>query len=216
MLVRELMTPNPITISPDMAVSEALDLMHEHHFRRLPVLNPQKRLIGIVSEKDLMHASPSPATSLDVWEVRDLLTKVTVDIVMTRAVVTVDESTPAEEAARLMIDSNIGSLPVMRGSKLVGIITVKDLLQVFVLLLGGRRDGLRMAALTSNEKGTVAKITQAIFAAGGSLVGLGLNEVETQNNAHWQLTCKVQGITLEELDAAVRPLVVKVLDLREI
>ena len=96
-----------------------LNLMKREHIRRTPVVKDGK-LVGIVSDKDLLNASPSPATSLSVWELNYLLSKITVSEVMTKNVLTVTEDTPIEEAARIMADNKIGGLPVIRGGHVVG------------------------------------------------------------------------------------------------
>ena len=82
---------------------------------------------------------------------------------MSREVVTVPEDALLEETARLMVDSEVGGIPVMRDKTLVGIITESDLFKVLLELLGGRREGLRLSVSTSGERGTLAKITNAIF-----------------------------------------------------
>jgi len=216
MLVGDLMTPNPITISVEMPVPTALQLMHEKKIRRLPVLDSHDRLIGIISEQDLLYASPSPATSLNIWEIKELLAKVKVDTVMTRKVITVSENTPAEEAARIMADEKIGSLPVLRDNKIIGIITNTDLFNAFLAMLGGRRPGVRITAITSGAKGTVAKITNAIYGLGGDIVGLAFNEVAHSPEVGWQITFKVQDVPLATLVEAVKPLVINILDSREV
>jgi acetoin utilization protein AcuB len=94
MLVRDRMTPNPITITSEMPVSDALELMREKKVRRLPVLNKAGGLIGIVSEKDILYASPSPVTSLSVWELRTLMHMLTVKKVMTQKLVTIAGDAP--------------------------------------------------------------------------------------------------------------------------
>ena len=97
MLVGERMSHPVITISPDMPVMDALGIMRKDHIRRLPVVRHGK-LVGIVSEKDLLYASPSQATSLNVWELHSLLSKIKVSDVMTKDVTTVQVDTPLEEA----------------------------------------------------------------------------------------------------------------------
>jgi acetoin utilization protein AcuB len=216
MLVGDLMTPNPITITVEMSVPNALQLMHEKRIRRLPVLDAHDRLIGIVSEQDLLYASPSPATSLNIWEIKELLAKVKVETVMTRKVLTVTEETPVEEAARIMADEKIGSLPVMQDGKISGIITNTDLFNAFLAMLGGRRPGVRISAFTSGAKGTVARITNAIYALGGDIVGLGFNEVTHLPEIGWQITLKVQDVPMATLVETIEPLVIKILDAREI
>lgn len=142
MLVKERMSRHPITIRPDMSLHDALRVMHDEKVRRLPVVNKEDKLVGIVLEKDLLYASPSPATSLSVYELNYLVSRITVESLMTRDVVTVSEDTSLEEAARIMADNNIGGLPVMRNDKLVGMITESDLFKVFwsysVLASGAR------------------------------------------------------------------------------
>jgi acetoin utilization protein AcuB len=214
MLVRERMTPNPITISPDTSVRDALHLMREKKIRRLPVIDERGQLAGIVSEKDLLYASPSPVTSLNVWEVHDLLYKLTVQKVMTTRVITVSENQPVEDAARIMEDAKVGGLPVMRGKTLVGIITESDLFKAFLQFLGGRRPGVRVTAMIPNAKGTLAKITNAISGAGGDIVGLAFSE--SPDAAQWEIAVKVQDVPQSKLVDALKPVVSDILDVREV
>jgi acetoin utilization protein AcuB len=120
------MTKRPITITEDTGIDKALELMHSEKVRRLPVLNKHGQLVGIVSELDLLKASPSQATSLSIYELPYLLSKIKMRDIMTKDVVTVTEDMPLEEAALIMAENKIGGLPVMRGDKLVGIITETD------------------------------------------------------------------------------------------
>jgi acetoin utilization protein AcuB len=215
MLVRDRMTLNPVTITPEVSVTDALRLMSEKKIRRLPVLDGQGNLVGIVSDRDLLLASPSPATSLAIWEIHELLAKLTVEKMMTREVITVPEDTPLEEAARIMADSRIGGLPVMRDRTLVGIISESDLFKTLLQLLGGRRPGVRITVATSGAKGTLAAITGAIFTAGGDIVGLGFSEVQGSAAGTWVNTFKVQGIAKDRLVEVVRSHVREILDVRE-
>lgn len=215
MLVRDRMTPNPITITPDISVTEALRLMGDKKIRRLPVVERNGKLVGIVSDRDLFQASPSPATSLAIWEIHDLLAKLTVDKTMATDVITVTEDTPLEEAARVMVDRRIGGLPVMKGDELVGIITESDLFQALLELLGGRRHGVRITVTTTGAKGTLADVAQTIYQAGGDIVGLGFSEVEGGASDTWVNTFKVQGVDKDKLVEAIRPHVREIKDVRE-
>jgi len=215
MLVRERMTHNPITITPDMSVRHALLLMRERKIHHLPVLDGRGQLVGIVSDKDLLHASPSPVTSLSIWEITELLYMLKVEKVLTPKVITVSDDMPLEEAARIMADSGIGSLPVMRDNTLVGIITKADLFKAFVQLLGGRRSGVRVTVSASGAKGTLAKITSSISGAGGDIVGLGLSEVADTTGMNWEITFKVQDVPQDKLIETIRPAVHGILDVRE-
>jgi acetoin utilization protein AcuB len=215
MLVRDRMTLNPVTTTAEMSVTEALRLMNDRKIRRLPVLNSNGQLVGIVSDRDLLLASPSPATSLAIWEIHELLAKLTVEKTMTREVITVPEDTPLEEAARVMADHKIGGLPVMRDRTLVGIISESDLFATLLELLGGRRPGVRITVATPGAKGTLAEITSAIYGAGGDIVGLGFSEVQEAGSSRWVNTFKVQGVPKERLVEAVRPHVLEIMDVRE-
>lgn len=214
MLVSERMTRTPVTVTPETPVTDALRLMNQRKVRRFPVVDSDGRLVGIVSDKDLLNATPSVATTLAVWEIPDLLSKIRVEHVMTRNVITVAADTPLETAARVMADSKIGGLPVMDGDKLVGIITETDLFKSLLELLGGRRSGVRVTASISEAKGTLARVSSAILAAGGDIVGLGARELP--DSGKWEIMFKVQDVPQERLVAALRPVVDEILDVREI
>jgi len=216
MLVREFMTRDLITIPTDTSVPDALRLMRERKVRRLPVVDHRGTLVGIVSDKDLLYASPSPATTLAVWEIPELLGKLRVEKVMTRGVITVSDDTSLEEAARIMADSKIGGLPVMRGGSLVGIITETDLFKILLELLGGRRPGIRVAVTVPSIKGELSKITTAIFQAGGNIVGIGMKNILGSNGDTAEVVLKVQDVNREALLTALRPVVNEVVDIREI
>jgi acetoin utilization protein AcuB len=217
MLVKDRMTPNPVTITPEVSVTDALRLMGDKKIRRLPVLDANRKLVGIVSDRDLLLASPSPATSLAIWEIHALLAKLTVEKIMTREVITVPEDTPLEEAARILVDHKIGGLPVMRNNEVIGIISESDLFKTLLELLGGRRQGVRITIRSRGGKGTLAEITSAIYQAGGDIVGLAFSESEegAGTAGTWVNTFKVQGVPKEILVEKVRPHVLEIMDLRE-
>ena len=213
MLVGKRMTRNPITITPDFPIAEALDKMRREKVRRFPVLNKKGKLVGIVAYDDLLYASPSPATSLSIWEITYLLSKVQVKEVMTKEVITVTEGCPIEETARLMRDNKIGGLPVMRDGLVVGIITESDLFDVFLELFGAREKGVRLTVLAPYFKGSLAQIISAITEKGGNI--LALNTFLGEDPTNWGCTLKVADISKDELLEVVKPLVVEIVDVRE-
>ena len=213
MLVGERMSRPVISIHPDMPLQDALRLMYKEHLRRLPVVDKRGKLVGIVSERDLLHASPSDATSLSVWELNYLISKITVDGIMTKDVITITEDTPLEEAARLMADGKVGCMPVMHDDELVGIITETDLFKVFLELLGAREPGVRLSVLLPDLPGELAKLTQAIFNLGGNIIALGTFLGESPENR--EVTVKVGGVELQALKEAVEPIVDRLIDIRE-
>lgn len=213
MLVRKRMTQDPITIPAGTIITDALRLMRQNQVRRLPVLDDEGKMVGMVSEKDLLYASPSPATSLSIYEMHDLLTRLKVDEVMTTDLVTIAPDTLLEEAARIMADNKIGGLPVVEDGRLVGIITETDIFKVFLELLGGREKGLRLTVEMPERKGEIARMTTAIAEAGGNIIALGSFQGDDPTSG--QMTVKVDQVTSEVLEAAMHDLGLEILDIRE-
>ena len=213
MLVQERMSHPVITIKPETPIMDVHNLMRKEHIRRLPVIDERKRLVGIVSEKDILHAKPSGATSLSVWEVQYLLSEITVEEVMTRDVITVNEDTPLEEAARIMADNKIGGLPVLRDGKVVGIITETDLFKIFLEMLGAREHGIRLAVLVPNTPGGLVQLTKAIFDIGGNILALGTFLGESCDNR--EVTMKVAGVNAQILEEAIKPFIERIVSVHE-
>lgn len=215
MLVKERMTTPAMTVSPDTTFQEALKLMRDHKFRRLPVVDQNGKVVGIVSERDLLHASPSPATSLSVWEVNYLLWKLKVSDIMTHNVVTIDEDAPIEDAANLMVTRKIGGLPVVNAAgTLVGVITETDIFKAFVEMLGGGEKGLRLTLMVPSGSGVLAKLSEVIYAAGGIILSVGSLDREADRKR--ELIVKVRGVNKEKLVSALEALGDHVIDAREV
>ena len=212
MLVFERMTHNPITITPATPVAEALQLIREKNVRRLPVLDKKAKLVGMVTEKELLYASPSPVTSLSMHEITYLLSKLTVDEVMTRNPITVSEDTPIENAAMLMVDHKIGALPVMRGQQLDGIVTETDLFKTFIELFSARDVGIRLTLLVPEVKGELYTLTHAISELGGNILSLGTFQGEDPTNR--LLTIKVADADEDKLIETIQAAGAEVIDTR--
>lgn len=211
MFVGERMNRPVISVSPETTVNDALHLMRTEHIRRTPVVSHGK-LVGIVSMKDLLNASPSNATTLSVWELNYLLSKLKVEQIMTREVFTVSEDTPIEEAARIMADQRVGGLPVVRGGEVVGMITETDLFKIFLELMGARDAGVRCEVRILDEPGQLARLTGALGNAGGNIIALGTFAGESPG--HSTVTFKVAGLTPDEVRAQIAPVVERVVDVR--
>lgn len=212
MLVEERMSRPVITTNADMPIMDAYDLMQKENIRRLPVVDRKGNLVGMVSEREILQASPSQATSLSIWELNYLMAKVTVEEIMTKDVITVDADTPLEEAALLMADHKIGGLPVMKDGKIVGIVTETDLFKVFLELMGARDPGVRLAVLVKNVPGELAQLTKAILDLDGNIVAMGTTSGEDTSTG--EITIKVEGVEEHQLLEAIKPLVQKVVDIR--
>jgi acetoin utilization protein AcuB len=212
MLVGDRMSRPVITVYPETTLEQALDIMHRERVRRLPVINHQGDLVGIISERAVLRAMPSDATTLSVWEQRDVVRRLTVEKYMVEEVITVTEDIPLETAARIMVDNQISSLPVMSDDKLVGLITEKDLFKIFLELLGAREPGVRLTALVEKAPGQLMHITRAIFELGGDILAMGTFVAE--DSKHGEITVKVAGIEEKKLVEAIRPLVARIVDAR--
>jgi acetoin utilization protein AcuB len=200
MLVKHRMTPNPITITPDAKVPDALKLTREKGINYLPVMGKRNRLVGIVSRNDLMQAAPSKATTLSVFEANYLLAHLEVKEIMNEPI-TVAEDTPLEEAARLMVDKGIGCLPVMRGKDLVGIITETDIFKAFAEILGGGDPVLRITMRSPDRPGELARLTGVIADLGGNLHSVAAFKGEDPEHVYF--TFRLEGVDEKTLVPAL-------------
>lgn len=214
MLVHERMTKHVITVKTTAAVDDTLRRMRTEKVRRFPVVDNEGRLIGLVSERDLLYAAPSPATSLSVYELHYLYSRIKVEQVMTRDVITVNADDPIEEAARLMVDHKIGGLPVLRDGELVGIITETDIFKAFMEMLGARDPGIRVTVSCHDKRGELAALASAVARLGGNIISVGTFWGEDASRA--MITLKVSDVEKDALLAEIKPLVISVEDVREV
>jgi acetoin utilization protein AcuB len=215
MLVGERMSHPAITIQPDWSINKALNLMRQENIHRLPVIDDQGMLVGIVSEGDLLRTAPPDAAQLSLLERDFIYEKLTVARIMTRKILTVSLDASIEEAARMMVDHNIGGMPVVGTDPqvVVGIITESDIFKIFLELLGARQSGIRVTALVPDVRGELAQLTKAIFDAGGNIIALGTFPGESLKNR--QVTIKVTSIDTQTLQDALQPFIERILDIRE-
>jgi len=200
-----------ISVSPETPIHNVLVMFKKEHIRRAPVIKDGK-LAGIVSEGDLLNASPSPVSSLSVWEMNYLISKVTVKQVMSKKVKTIDVNTPIEEVARIMADFKIGGIPITRSGKVVGIITETDLFKIFLELMGARTKGIRVTAEIDDRAGKLARVTKAIADAGGNFISFG--QFSGDDPSKKVLTFKVAGIKKDEVKKVLSKVVNKFWDVR--
>ena len=162
MFVADKMTRNPVTIAPDAGVDEAAELMKKGGFRRLPVVEHGK-LVGFFSNRDLLRAAPSAATTLDKFEVRSLLAKIKVAEVMPKKVFSINEDATIEEAALLMYREKIGGLPVISSvGAVVGVITETDIFKAFIDIMGIEDGKVRLTLHVAYRTGVLRDVA-AIF-----------------------------------------------------
>lgn len=201
MLVGQVMARNVITVTPHTSHRDALELMRQHKIRRLPVLDGS-RLVGIVSEKDLLTTAPSPATTLSIYEIYTLLDKLTLNKIMTHPVVTIGPDCPIQDAARIMTERKIGCLPIMRGDDLVGIVTETDIMKVLVSMLGGGEPGFHFTVRIKDEPGTLAHVADAVAKAGGNIISV--SSFRPTDGNLGEVVIKESGADEQKLRHAVR------------
>ncbi len=213
MIVGKRMSTHLITVPPTLPINDAVSLMKQEKIRHLVVVDKDK-MVGLVTQNDIENALPSKATSLSIWELNYLIDKIKVENVMIKDVTTATEDMPVEEAARLMADHKISCLPVMRGKDVVGIITETDLFLLFLEVLGARQKGVRFSAEISQEPGTIAKLTQAIYEAGGDIIAFASFAGDTISVR--EVTLKVQGVPEQRLVDAIQPTILNLLKIRTV
>ncbi|MEF9921042.1 MAG: CBS and ACT domain-containing protein [Erysipelotrichaceae bacterium] len=160
MYVKDKMTSEPICISGDAKISEVVDIMSEHHLHRVPVVNNGK-LVGLVTGSLISQKGPTKATSLSIFELNYLLSKTSVDTIMIRDVITINENRFLEDAALLMLNHDIGCLPVLNDqNELVGIMTQNDVFAAFLDVLGYREHGSRICIEVKDKIGAIGEISE--------------------------------------------------------
>ena len=162
MNVARRMKRNPVFVDEADSMKKAMDLLKEHEIRHLPVLKDGEKLVGILSERDIKQASPSPATALEIREIYYLLDKVKVKQIMTRRPYTVSSSAPIEEAALIIREKKIGCLPVVDNGKLVGILTETDIIDSFIEAMGVSGPGYRIELALANRPGMLFEVIKLL------------------------------------------------------
>ncbi len=172
MFVVDRMTKNPMTATPDTKVDEAVNLMKTRDFRRLPIVEDGK-LVGFISDRDLMRVAPSPATTLSKYEINSLLAKIKVKDIMQKNVISVNADATIEEAALLMYKNRIGGMPVISSvGAVVGVITETDIFKAFVDVMGLPEGRIRLTLEVSDNIGVVKNIATIFSDAGISIDSL--------------------------------------------
>lgn len=196
MFVQDYMSVSPVTVAPESTLGEALRLMKEHSIRRLPVLS-KGEIVGLVTEQDLMKASPSPATSLSVWEINYLFPKIKIKDIMTKEIFTVSPETILEEAALIMDEKRISTLPVLKGKQLVGIITESDIFKAFIDVLGLNHPSVRVTLLVDDRVGVLKEVAEVIDAAGINILS---TIVQRFSDSRVNLTLRLDTEDVEVVD----------------
>ncbi|MGC8720798.1 MAG: CBS and ACT domain-containing protein [Thermodesulforhabdaceae bacterium] len=156
------MVTDLVTVSPDTPIIKAREIMNDKGISHLPVTDSEGNLLGLITDRDLREAWASPATTLSVYELTYILQKITVESIMKKKLITVTEDTTIERAAFIMHQQKIGCLPVVSGSKLIGILTTADLMAVLLAAMGMSDDSGRLTILSEERMGILSHITSIL------------------------------------------------------
>ncbi|MCJ7733117.1 MAG: CBS domain-containing protein [Anaerolineales bacterium] len=198
MLVKDRMTPDPICGTPEMTVIEAQGLMAKHNIRHLPILDNEKNLVGLITLSSLRSVLPSDVSSFSRFEISYTLSRIKVQSIMIKDVITIDPDLPIEDAASLMAVKKIDALPVVSGDHLVGIMSGQDLFIAMAALLGTRNPGIRVTVAQPDQSGVIARLTTAIAKEGGYL-SVCVGYYPEENSDTWVSVCKVENLDQDRL-----------------
>ena len=190
MYVGWYMKTNLLTISPETSIFKAREMMDSHKISHLPVTDGKAHLLGLVTDRDLKEIWASPATTLSVHELTYALQKLTVGNIMTKTVITATPDMNIERAALMVHDNKIGALPVLKDDKLVGIITITDLMEVLLTALG-IEDSKRISLLAVDRIGIVAEVGKLMAQAGINIASVMAMPLRGHTEI-WQMIMRVK------------------------
>jgi len=203
MLVRDYMTRHPVMVEPETSIVEAQGIMAEAKIRHLPVVEEGKRLVGLVT-RERMRIPPTELASLNVWEITRFLSTMTIKDVMAKRdeVITIGPDTPLEQAARIMVENKVGSLPVLEEGVVVGIITDTDMMAHLTEMMATRISGVRVTIRMPNVRGELAKMVGALGEQGWGIVACGGVPAPKQPDL-WEAVVKIRNAPKEDVVAVL-------------
>lgn len=174
MKVKNRMSKNPYCISKNTSISKALEIMSQYKFHRIPVVDDDNKLIGLLTEGTIAANTPSNATSLSIYELNYLISKTKTEEIMIKNVITAEPDMLLEEAALLMRNNDISCLVVIDDERhVVGIITQNDIFDAFIDVFGYYRNGMRYEIKVKEDvPGVLNKITQIFYDHNGNILDL--------------------------------------------
>lgn len=206
MLVKNWMSTNVITVNQINSMEDAMGLIKKHKIKMLPVLN-KKKLVGIVTDRDLKRASASDATSLEIHELLYLITKIKVQDIMSIPPITIPDGYTVEEAAEVLLKNNISGAPVVdNNGQIMGVITQNDIFRVLISLTGVGKKGVQFAFQLDDRPGSIKEVADIIRAYGGRMVSI-LSSYEGLAKGYRKVYIRMDGIDgpkLDELEEELR------------
>ncbi|MBW2341084.1 MAG: CBS domain-containing protein [Deltaproteobacteria bacterium] len=187
----DVMSTNVVTVTEDTLIDDAKKIMDAHRIRRLPVMKKDK-LVGLVTKHMLLEAAPSPATSLNIWELHYLLSKMTVKEIMVKNPFTISPDMPVEEALQLGQEKGYGGFPVVEDGSLVGVVTESDIVRMMTRVLGVKEEGKRIDIRASNKFGNMKKIMDVLDNSKTVLLSM-MTLPPEEWEKDWLVVLRVQG-----------------------
>jgi acetoin utilization protein AcuB len=186
MQVKDLMTKVVKVVTADQSLLEIRELMLNNNLRRIPVVDEDGHLKGIVTDGDVARATPSDASTLDRYEVNTILGKLKAKDLMTKAVITVKAEDGVETAAYLMYKFKIGALPVVDDTnKVVGIISDTDVFKAFVDLLGYAKTSTKITVDTQDKVGVLADLADIFRQRGVNIISVLVRKIGPKRGGHY-------------------------------
>lgn len=201
MLISDWMTKDVISVEPEYSMMKVSKLMKEKHIRRLPVVDAGKKLLGIVTDRDIKEASPSKATTLDIHELYYLLSEIKVKDIMTVKPFTVTPDNTIEKAALMMMEKRVGGLPVVDDKGvIVGIITESDIFKVLISITGAKYGGVQLALKLPNTQGSLKEVLELLRAEQARIISILTSYGQQQEEGFRQVYVRIQDLEKNTLD----------------
>ena len=196
MRIRDIMSANVVAVDEKTSIHDAKKVMEAHKIRRLPVMKKDK-LVGYLTERMLLEASPSPATALSIHELHYLLAKMTVKEIMVKKPFTISPDMPPEEAMQLGQEMGYGGFPVVENGRVVGVVTESDIVRLMTRVLGVTKKGKRITIKTSNAFGNMQKIMSILDA--NKTVLLSLMSLKEPDEEGWLIVLRLDSDNAEPI-----------------
>ena len=198
MKVRDIMSTNVVAVDEKTLVNDAKKIMDAHRIRRLPIMKKDK-LVGLVTRHMLLEAAPSPATSLNIWEIQYMISKLSVREIMVKDPFTISPDMPVEEALQVGQEKGYGAFPVLEDGRLVGMITESDIVRMMTKVLGVKEQGGRLdIKIPSKEFGYLKGILDILDKRKAILLSM-MTLPPDEGEKDWLLALRVQSEDIETI-----------------
>ncbi len=205
MFLKDWMSSPAVTVNKDEFLPKVIELMKENDIRHVPVMDGDK-LVGIISDRNIKDYLPSSSTTLDVFEIHYLIGKVKVSKIMEKNVITAAPYTPIEDAAKLLYDNKISSLPIIDDGLIVGIVTDRDVYRALISITGveSKEAGYRVYCEIEDRPGTIREVADIVRSHGFGIESILSSHTLTESGKR-KIVIRTRGKgDFEKMEDAVR------------